>query len=433
MKKIIIILSAVLLIILIGLGVFYFLGNGKEKFSDFFTDNTFGSFFDTEPKSQNDLVANPTDSTNITPTNTDYVAPVLRQISFEPVSGYTFYSTSSTSTTTSLDDKGIETVSYSVSTSTAVRFQERASGHMYDVFEFIEAPQKILSETNQKIYSTLFSKDRNQFIYQTLSFNNEQIVTTFGKILFSTSTPTTLQSNSISGIVSDFIYNKEANKLIYSIKEGGVSNIYTSTINRTDEKFVITLPFNEFLIESINANEVLITTKASQSIPGYSYILNITNGSFTKILGDIPGLLVKVSPDKKYYIYSESTQSQPIIRSYNTTTRQVSLGAIDTIPEKCVFSQKNTSELYCFGSVIYKTGQYPDDWYKGKIFNSESLFKINLDDTSISTIYNFESNGLSFDVINPTLTTNNDFLLFQDKYTLTLWSLDLRKIENSLF
>jgi hypothetical protein len=271
------------------------------------------------------------------------------------------------------------------------------------------------------------------FLDQTLAFKNEQIKTTFNKIITSTSTDPTLAQSDISAIVNDFAYNKKANNLIFSIKQSGISNIYTSNFDKTAQKLVATLYFNDFLLDPISSTEILVTTKASQTALGYSYILNTTTGVLSKILGDVPGLLVKVSPDKKYYIYSQSEPSRPSFHIYNTTTKQTSLVPIDTLPEKCVFSQKNTDEMYCFGALSYKTGQYPDDWYKGKLFNIESLYKVNLATNTVFILYNFESDNLTFDVINPQLTFNDGFIVFENKYDLTLWSIDLKRVVTQAF
>lgn len=432
MKKIILILSIILLLILLGLGVFYFLGNGKDKFSNFFSDNSFGSFFDVEPQSKNDFVDTVSPPIETNTTNEEYIAPTLRQISFEPISGYTFYSTTSTSTEITTNTDGSESRKEIKATTTIIRFQERATGHIYDVLESIKAPQKVSNETIQKVYNTIFSSNKNLFVFQTPTFDSEQIRSVFAKINFSTTTGVTLEKSDISSSISDFVYNKDSNKLIYSVKQNGVSNIFTSNIDRTDEKLIATLPFNDFLLDPVNASEILVTTKASYSAIGYSYLLNTTSGSITKILGGIPGLLVKVSPDKKYYLYSQSDQTKPSIRSYNATNGAVNLITIDTIPEKCVFSQKNNVEIYCFGSVSYKAAKYPDDWYMGKIFNSDSLYKINLADNFIEIIYNFESEDLSFDGINPQIIGKDNFILFENKYDLTLWSIDLSKLSNEL-
>ena len=430
MKKIFIIVSIILLIVLIGFGLFYFFGGGKQKVSDFFTDNDFGSFFDAESQSQNEIKSETTNIEQNQNPNAKYEAPILRQISFEPISGYTYYSTTSTSTKTSIDADGKEKIEEFLATSTVVRFQERATGHVYDVFEFIGSPQKVSNITEQKIYSTLFTNNKDQFLFQRPTFDYEQIQTTLAKITFSTTTGPQLQKTDISSSISDFVFNKKANKLVYSVKQNDESIVTVSNFDRTGEKALITLSFNEFLIDVINASEVLITTKASHSAPGYAYILNITTGSFTKILGDISGLLVKVSPDKKYYIYSESEQARPVVRILNTDQRIINALSFNTIPEKCFFSNKINTEAYCFGSPIYKAGKYPDDWYKGKIFNFENLYRINLENGMVDIVYNFEADNLSFDIINPQITDDDKFVIFQNKYDLTLWSIDLSRILN---
>lgn len=432
MKKILLILSIILLLLLIGFGIFYFFGNGKEKVADFFSDNTFGSFFDVEPQSQNDFSRTPLDVPSEGQTNTGpYVAPVLRQISFEPVSGYMAYSTTSTSTKVSLTPEGQELTEEFQATSTAIRFQERATGHVYDVFEFIPAPQKISNITEQKIYNTLFSNNKDQFVFQVPTFNNESIKSVFATLQFSTTTGTTLTKSDISSTISDFIFNKGANKLIYSIKQNGVSTLYSSNIDRSGEKSITTLPFTEFVLDTINSSDVLVTTKASKSAPGYTYSLNTTTGAFTKILGNIPGLLAKVSPDKKYYLYSQSEQNRPSVRSYNVASSTTNIVTIDTLPsDKCVFSQVSSSQAYCFGSIMYKPATYPDDWYKGKVLNFESLYRLDLQQNTVTPLYNFEIDELSFDVVSTQITPQDGFIIFQNKYDLTLWSIDLKRLSN---
>jgi hypothetical protein len=433
MKKILIILSAIIFVLLLAFGIYYFLGNGKGALTDFFQDNTFGSFFDVDPQSRNDFLTTPDSTQTETRPPGPYIATLLRQISFEPVSGYTFYATTSTSTQTIVTEDDQEVIKESIATTTAIRFQERVTGHIYDVFEFIQSPEKVSNITEQKIYSTLFSNNKNQFLFQKPAFNNEQIQSTFAALSFSTSTGAEMTKNIISNTITDFIFNKSSNSLIYSVKQAGVSLIYTANMDRTNEKLVTTLPFNEFIIDTINKNEVLITTKASRSIPGYSYTLNTTNGVLTKILGNINGLLVKVSPDKKYYLYSQSETTRPGVRAYVSSDKTISIVSIDTIPsEKCVFSLKNTAEIYCFGSLSYKAAQYPDDWYKGKVFNIESLYKIDLANNIVTPIYNFEIDDLTLDAMNIQLTNNDEFIIFQNKYDLTLWSLDLSRLSNDL-
>jgi hypothetical protein len=445
MKKILFIIFGLLLI---GVVLFFVFG-GRETITNLLNnENQFGTFFDINTPSANNFDQTPTStSTPVINPDEKYVAPILRQISFEPVSGYTFYTTTTTEILTKLDENNLEISEQVTSTSTVIRFQERATGHIYDVFEFIFAPQLISNITIPRIYETLFTINKDQFVYKTLGSNNEQIISKRGILTFSTSTDETnnsikteteLNTLDLSNIIKNMIYNISSNQLIYSVEQNNTSTIFTSNIDRTNEKFIKNLPFNEFILSTINPNEVLITTKASRDTLGYAYILNTSTGSFSKVIGDIRGLLVNISKDKEWVIYSESTQSRPITRLFNTINGSTSQIVIDTLSsEKCVFAQTDSFKAYCFGALIYTSATYPDDWYKGKVKNIEELYEINLSSGEVFPIFYFddEENNVirDFDVMNVSITPNDSHLIFQNKHDLTLWTIDLNKMNESIF
>ena len=434
MKKILI---ALLILILIATATLFFWKDGRDTITNFFTENNdFGSFFDVDPTSDNDFPPVPPAATSTPVVPGPYEAPVLRQISFEPVSGFTFYATTSTSTRVTSDPERGQVVQEYLATSTAVRFQERATGHVYDVFEFIESPLKVSNITIQKVYTTTFTNNRNDFLMMSASQNNEQVKTTFGRIIpakaetaTASSTEQIVEQKNISSVVNDLAYLPFINKIAYSVKKEIGSEIYTADPQRASEALLTTLPFNEFTIDPLNNTEVMIQTKASATSPGYSYTLNLTTGRLNKIIGDIAGLLTKISPDLKYYLYSQSDQSSPILRGYNTETDVTFRIGIHTIPEKCLFSPKNSALAYCFGSTAYAPALYPDDWYKGRVFNRDNLYTIDFKTGFVESVYVFE-NDLSFDAYNPQLTFNDESILFQNKYDLTLWSIDLEALNN---
>ncbi len=434
MKKILI---ALLILILIATATLFFWKDGRDTVTNFFTENNdFGSFFDVDPTSENDFPPAPPAQDPTPSVPGPYTAPVLRQISFEPVSGFTFYATTSTSTRVTSDPERGQVVQEYLATSTAVRFQERATGHIYDVFEFIESPLKVSNITIQKVYATTFTNNRNEFLMMTSSQNNEQVKSTFGRIVpakqettTASSTQQIVEQRELSSIVNDFTYIPNLNRLMYSIKSNTGASVYKSDVNRGSETLITKLPFNEFTIDPINSTEVMIQTKASATSLGYAYTLNLTTGRLNKIIGDIAGLLTKMSPDLKYYLYSQSDQSSVILRGYNAETDITFRIGLQTIPEKCVFSPKNNALAYCFGSTEYVPALYPDDWYKGRVFNRDNLYKIDFKTGSVESVYVFE-NESSFDAYNPRLTFNDESILFQNKYDLTLWSIDLEALNN---
>lgn len=434
MKKILI---ALLILILIATAILFFWKDGRDTVTNFFTENNdFGSFFDVDPTSENDFPPIPPAPEPEPGVPGPYTAPVLRQISFEPVSGFTFYATTSTSTRVTSDPERGQVVQEYLATSTAIRFQERATGHIYDVFDFIESPLKVSNITIQKVYATTFANNRNDFLMMSPSQNNEQVRTTFGRIIpakpetaTASSTEQSIEQKNVSSVINDLAYLPFINKIAYSVKKELGSEIYTADLQRANEVLLTTLPFNEFTIDPLSSTEVMIQTKASATALGYTYTLNLTTGRLNKIIGDIAGLLTKISPDLKYYLYSQSDQSSPILRGYNTETDITFRIGLHTIPEKCLFSPKNSALAYCFGSTAYAPALYPDDWYKGRVFNRDNLYSIDFKTGSVESVYVFEDN-LSFDAYNPQLTFNDESILFQNKYDLTLWSIDLEALNN---
>lgn len=437
MKKIFIVL---VLLILILLGLFFFLGGSKEGVTDFFNgENDFGSFFDIDPQSQNDFISDPNNNPIIeTPTNTTFAPPVLRQVSLEPVSGFTFYATTSTSTRTSKDQEGADIIEEFLATSTAIRFQERATGHIYDVFEFIATPIKVSNITIQKVYSTLFTGNKDIFLYQTLDFSNEQVKTVYTRnfpaqieTTISSSTTQRLETKDISTVIPFFSLISETNELLYGVKRETGAEIYTSSPERTSETLIASVPFTDFMVEPINDEFALVQTKASGYSVGYSYTLDLETGALRKIIGNIPGLLIKMSPNMNNYIYSETTQTRPIVRSYDielSADRRISL---DTLPEKCAFSMVNPVEAYCFGALEYTPAAYPDDWFKGKVSNDEDLYRVNLRTGAVEVVYVFnnEDEGI-FDISKLMVSEGDSLIAFQNKLDLTLWSIDLKALDN---
>ena len=73
----------------------------------------------------------------------------------------------------------------------------------------------------------------------------------------------------------------------------------------------------------------------------------------------------------------------------------------------------------------------PDDWYKGKVSFNDSIWKINTTTGLVEMFYNFNRNKFgSFDLIDLSLTEGDEFMLFKNKKDLTLWSLNLKELDN---
>jgi len=185
-------------------------------------------------------------------------------------------------------------------------------------------------------------------------------------------------------------------------------------------------PFTEWLPQWPEENTLALTTKASGTTGGFLYFLKTETEEFEKILGDVSGLTTNVNTDATAIFYSESIDggfSSHLLDINNYDRKKIN---VSTLPEKCVWSAKNTRIIYCGVPGTVPNNVYPDVWYQGIVSFSDTLWKINVD-TNILELLVVPAAviGQEIDVINPFLGPNEKYLFFTNKKDSTLWSLKL--------
>ena len=188
-------------------------------------------------------------------------------------------------------------------------------------------------------------------------------------------------------------------------------------------------PFGEWLVEWIKDGLVVLTTKPSHNIDGYSYFVNTNNGTMKKILGEIKGLTVLTSPDATKILYAKSGKNVFDLVVYDIETKTETSLELNTFPEKCVWGTENTNLLYCAVSNFSNNNDLPDDWYKGVVSFSDEIWLINTETgkTGIVTPMK-EFTGDGIDVTKISLSPEEDRLLFTNKKDRSLWMLKLETI-----
>jgi len=212
------------------------------------------------------------------------------------------------------------------------------------------------------------------------------------------------------------VYSRLANGITYfyryNFTSGATTQIYDST-------------FSEWLLQPITNDITLITTKASQTVPGYVYEINTAQKTFKKILGDMNGLTTNISPDGKNILYSSSTNTGFTLNLYNRDTGSQRRLGVTTLPEKCAWNTTNTM-VYCAVPDVIVDGTYPDNWYQGLIRFTDSLWSINPSTGATNRITSFSNySETGIDAIDLKVTTSDRYLFFRNKSDKTLWVVDL--------
>ncbi|MBU2158940.1 hypothetical protein KKD81_01520 [Patescibacteria group bacterium] len=189
-----------------------------------------------------------------------------------------------------------------------------------------------------------------------------------------------------------------------------IRTLFTSVVSRLRTEF--------------SGEDLVATTKASTGLDGYSFLVSRTNGSLTRLLGPLRGLTTLPSPDGNHVLYSFSDRGKLATQVLNTATRTATPLPLATLAEKCVWAPGKEG-LYCAVPTAV-TGNLPDDWYQGARTFTDRIWYIDLSSRLATLIVDPAQVGeVEIDAIALTLDPQEDVLVFTNKKDGSLWSYDL--------
>ncbi|MEK7585663.1 MAG: hypothetical protein AAB477_00275 [Patescibacteria group bacterium] len=299
----------------------------------------------------------------------------------------------------------------------SLRYVERVTGHIYQMYLDNKVESKISNSTIPSIYEATWDSKATSVIYRYLAEDNKTINSFMatlggakGEFL-----PTNITSVSLS---------PDGTKFFYLTKVPGSVIGYTRAFGEDKISKVFNSPFSEWLSQWASPQKIFLTTKPSSSVGGSLFMLNIGTGSMSKVLGGVLGLTTLANPDGSAVLYNSSTSSGPMLQVMNidkhTTLDIFTYG----LPEKCIWSLDKIN-IYCAVPNEISGKDYPDTWYQGRISFDDHFVKINTETQSTTEILD-SVNETAVDATNLFLSKKEDTLFFINKKDSTLWSLDLK-------
>lgn len=229
--------------------------------------------------------------------------------------------------------------------------------------------------------------------------------------------PLELKGSLVDGTIQQMVKNDLDNTLFFLQKNGqkiqGVLGSFTGGAGID----IFDSSFNEWLPQFINKNLITMTTYASGQVDGYMYGLDPQNKTFGKLLGPLTGLTTLTSPDGTQTLISDTENNQLVTKVITLATGAQKILPFTTLPEKC--SWYSNDQLFCGVPTTFTNALYPDDWYKGTISFSDSLWQYTL------------STGRAIQVVVPTDSidmfrmesySNMGYIFFMNKNNYELWS-----------
>ncbi len=308
---------------------------------------------------------------------------------------------------------------------TIVRYVDRATGHIYDADLATLAKTKVSNQTLPKVYEAYFKLDGNAVLLRFLK-DDTDTVENFSLTLTppqsASSTLYTVSSTALRGDISTVAVGS-GNTLFYALRD--TSSVVSSTFNGTGAKTLLTSPFTNWNLVA-TGNNLIMYTKASANVLGYAYTLNTTNGALAKILGPLNGLVVTPNTSGNRVLYSYTDNNGAKLFAKNLINKTFSEISPATLAEKCVWSAKNASNVFCGAPVTDLETREPDSWYRGLTHFSDRIWLFETD-TNVTQILvePKQTLDIDIDVMEPKLSPNEDYLIFINKRDLSLWALKL--------
>lgn len=335
----------------------------------------------------------------------------LRQISTDPISGFTVLNTK--------DNK------------TNVHYILRANGNIYEAYTDSTELKRLSNTTVPKVYESAWLPSGDKLIIRYLKDATENIMTFSVKINPATTTLNEFEGgidgNFLPENIGSLAVSPLGDKIFYLTNNLNGSSGYVSAPTGLNKKLIFQSPLIEWNVSWPKDTTITMTTRPAASIPGYMYFLNSSTGNFSKILGGIRGLTTQTNNSATQVLYSDSARSLPRLYLYSLKTGESKLLPWNTFPEKCLWSNIDAKIVYCAVPKTLVDGDYPDIWYQGLTSFTDDIWRVNTNTGASSLVYDIqkETNN-NIDAVDLHLDKNDNYLFFTNKTDLTLWSLSLK-------
>lgn len=331
---------------------------------------------------------------------------------------------------------------------TYVRYISRENGYVYDVDPKTGNTTQLTNTVIPRIYEAYFALGGNTVILRYLKHDDlarkDIIKTQIADLVLPVDTTgsTTVSLGSLSSFdpqlpdnIASISISPDGTKLFYILPvNDGVSGTVVNIATRVGVE-VFRNSFSEWLPQLLDSGNIILTTKASANVEGYSYLYDTGTKTLSRLVREKIGLTTLSNRRGERMIYSENLLGVTTLGLYDKKGFELDEGGIThtaalqlaTLPEKCAWSVSGV-RIYCGAFASTPKAQIPDEWYQGALSFTDTFWTINTDLSDLVFLADPKREvGKTLDVVDPFLDKSEDHFFFIDKNDSTLWSLRLEK------
>ena len=425
-KKIWIILGVVILLLVIGVGVFFMMTKNKAATGGIKGVGSLFGFSGAEVPRPigGDIHAGSSTSDGYTPGTGSSDEPLFRQLSTVQAAG-----------ATSVTHDG----------QTFVRYIARENGFVYEVDPVSGVSKQLTNTTVPRIYEAYWGNGGNsvviRYLFKDPLTKQDIIRTEIGDLVLPIASSTT-ELGSLEGLtdrlpdnISGVSVSPNGKFLLYLLPvSDGVSGTVVALESRNARE-VLRNSFSEWLPQMLDSGHIILTTKPSWDVPGFSYLYNTNNRTLSRLVREKNGLTTLGNSAGKRMLYNENVSGNTVLSMYDekgfadedsqiTHTAPLQLA---TLPEKCAWSG-NGVRIFCAAFADTAQNHIPDDWYQGTVSLHDTFWTIDTNSSDLVYLADPQKEvGHNFDVLSPFIGGNEKHLFFINKNDFTVWSMRLQK------
>lgn len=308
-----------------------------------------------------------------------------------------------------------------------LRYVERANGYVFDADPETGLRTRLTNTLLPKIYEALFSENGHVSLRSVDSLGN---ITTFAGTIPSSTDASSASSSSMTllgSYLAKNIVNLSANPisgaLLYTTADADGGAVLSAEWDGDKAKTLFGSAIISWRPTMTEDGRTFLAQAAADGVPGYAYELK-KDGTLTRLLGPVPGLVMRVRPGSKAVpdalLWSQSTRGE--LRLFarvgeNATAVQI---PVRTIADKCAWSTGNDVVAYC-GVPQGSAGQnFLDNWYRGAAHSSDALWRIDASAGTAEMIYTPPSNT-PLDIENIVTDKTGGYIAFTNAVDKSLW------------
>lgn len=414
MKKILLVLSAVVVLIGLVVGIYFlfFSGNNASLTIDNPFDGLEGGDSDATPN-QNGL-----EPGEVLQGAGTEVAPRLIKVTDGPVVPQTVaFTIILPGEPVPQDPNSTTTPVVPTKTDTEIRYIERASGNVYAYVAHERTLTRLGNRTLPGIQEASWLSNGSQAYVRFLSTEaGTDIVESFA--LPATGEGGYFLEQNLSE-VNAFGTNTLVTML--STQNGSIATV--AGADGSAPRTLFNSPLSSLQL-SLASTTYVAHTKASSGLDGYVFAVSPTTGAFTTLLGPLRGLTALPSMSGTQVLYSYVTQGSLRTALYDRTSRTSITLPVATLTEKCAWTTDGTA-LYCAVPRSFG-GTLPDDWYQGAISFSDRIWRIDLGARQAILVIDPEESGeVAIDAVGLSIDPALDTVTFVNRKDGSLWVYDL--------